>query len=80
MTVLENVSVEKKANSYFDGKVTSRNILFADGSKKTLGIMLPGDENWIELRAGMSFEVPEDSSFKLKVFSIFDYCCSYLEG
>jgi hypothetical protein len=38
-----NVSVVKKANVYFEGKVTSRTVLFADGSKKTLGIMLPGD-------------------------------------
>jgi uncharacterized protein YaiE (UPF0345 family) len=33
----------KKANVYFEGKVTSRTVLFPDGSKKTLGIMLPGD-------------------------------------
>lgn len=39
----ENVTVEKKANVYFDGKVTSRTVLFADGTKKTLGIMLPGE-------------------------------------
>ena len=39
----ENVSVVKKANVYFQGKVTSRTVLFADGTKKTLGIMLPGD-------------------------------------
>jgi uncharacterized protein YaiE (UPF0345 family) len=39
----EGVSVVKKANIYFDGKVTSRNIFFADGTRKTLGIMLPGD-------------------------------------
>jgi len=39
----ENVTVVKKANVYFDGKVTSRTILFADGSKKTLGVMLPGE-------------------------------------
>lgn len=38
-----NVTVVKKANTYFDGKVTSRTVRFADGSKKTLGIMLPGD-------------------------------------
>ena len=37
------VAVIKKANIYFDGKVTSRTVRFADGSKKTLGIMLPGD-------------------------------------
>ncbi|WP_152394959.1 pyrimidine/purine nucleoside phosphorylase [Paenibacillus guangzhouensis] len=39
----ENVTAVKKANIYFDGKVTSRTVLFADGTKKTLGIMLPGD-------------------------------------
>ncbi|MCX6037915.1 MAG: pyrimidine/purine nucleoside phosphorylase [Chloroflexi bacterium] len=39
----ENVTILKKANIYFDGKVTSRNVLFADGTRKTLGFMLPGD-------------------------------------
>lgn len=39
----ENVTIIKKANVYFDGKVTSRSILFADGTKKTLGIMMPGE-------------------------------------
>lgn len=39
----ENVSIVKKANVYFDGKVTSRTVLFADGTRKTLGIMMPGD-------------------------------------
>jgi hypothetical protein len=34
--------VIKKANVYFDGKVTSRTVLFPDNSKKTLGIMQPG--------------------------------------
>lgn len=104
MTVIKNVSIETKANFYFDGKVTSRNVFFDDGSKKTLGIMLPGEyefntsqkelveitsgeievlisgeESWKELKTGMSFEVPKDSSFKLKVQTILDYCCSYLE-
>lgn len=37
------VTVVRKANVYFEGKVTSRTILFEDGSKKTLGIMLPGE-------------------------------------
>jgi uncharacterized protein YaiE (UPF0345 family) len=39
----ENVTVVKKANIYFDGKVTSRTVLFADGTRKTLGFMLPGE-------------------------------------
>ena len=43
MGQFENVIVIKKANVCFDGKVTSRTVVFADGSKKTLGIMLPGD-------------------------------------
>ncbi len=43
MTEFSNITVIKKANVYFDGKVTSRIVLFPDGTKKTLGIMLPGD-------------------------------------
>ncbi|MFC4776827.1 pyrimidine/purine nucleoside phosphorylase [Paenibacillus sp. GCM10023252] len=43
MSQFDNVSVVKQANVYFDGKVTSRTVQFADGTKKTLGIMLPGD-------------------------------------
>ncbi len=39
----ENVTITRKANVYFDGRVTSRTITFADGTKKTLGIMQPGD-------------------------------------
>jgi purine/pyrimidine-nucleoside phosphorylase len=39
----ENVTIVKKANVYFDGKVTSRTVLFADGTRKTLGIMMPGE-------------------------------------
>ena len=43
MSKFKNVTVVKKANIYFDGKVTSRTVIFTDGSKKTLGIMLPGE-------------------------------------
>ncbi len=43
MSQFTQVSVNKAANIYFDGKVTSRKITFADGSFKTLGIMMPGD-------------------------------------
>lgn len=38
----ENVSVVCKANVYFDGKVVSHTVLFADGSRKTLGLIYPG--------------------------------------
>jgi uncharacterized protein YaiE (UPF0345 family) len=43
MSEFSNVTVVKAANVYFDGKVTSRTVKFADGSIKTLGYMLPGE-------------------------------------
>ena len=43
MTQFENVTVVKKANVYFEGRVTSRTVRFPNGEKKTLGIMLPGE-------------------------------------
>jgi uncharacterized protein YaiE (UPF0345 family) len=41
-TQFENVTAVAKANVYFDGKVVSHSLLFADGSKKTLGLIYPG--------------------------------------
>lgn len=38
----KNVTVERAANVYFDGRVTSRTIILETGEKKTLGIMLSG--------------------------------------
>lgn len=38
----KNVEVKKKANIYFDGRVTSRSVVTPDGEMKTLGVMLPG--------------------------------------
>ncbi|MGA2504179.1 MAG: pyrimidine/purine nucleoside phosphorylase [Anaerolineales bacterium] len=98
----ENVTVIKKANAYFDGKVTSRTVLFADGTRKTLGFMLPGEyefktgsrevmeilngemevllpgnPDWQGSKTGETFEVPANSSFKLKLKVPVDYCCSY---
>ncbi len=104
MTMIKNVSVEKKVNVYFEGKVTSRNIFLEDGSKKTLGVMmpgtyefgtekkeimeifsgklkvlLPGQSQWQEIKDNTSFEVPAKSKFKLEIFELTDYCCSYVD-
>lgn len=38
----DQVSVVCKANVYFDGKVVSHTVLFADGSKKTIGLIYAG--------------------------------------
>lgn len=43
MSRFDNVSVIKAANLYFDGKVSSRTVILADGTRVTLGVALPGD-------------------------------------
>ena len=41
MSQYDNVSVVKKANVYFDGKCVSHTVILADGTKKTVGVILP---------------------------------------
>ena len=41
-TEFSGVTAIAKANIYFDGKVVSHAIRFADGSRKTLGLIYPG--------------------------------------
>ena len=104
MSTFDNVSINRAANIYFDGKVTSRTITFANGEVKTLGIMLPGEytfntdkkelmeiqagkvevqlagsDKWKAYSGGESFEVPAQSSFNIKIKTIADYCCSFLD-
>jgi uncharacterized protein YaiE (UPF0345 family) len=43
MSEFKDVTIVKKANVYFDGKVVSRTVKFADGVIKTLGFMMPGE-------------------------------------
>ena len=42
-TEFSNVTAVAKANVYFEGKVVSHTIRFADGKKKTLGLIYPGE-------------------------------------
>ena len=39
--MIHNVSVNPQANVYFDGKCVSHSITLADGSKKSVGVILP---------------------------------------
>jgi hypothetical protein len=102
MSEFNNVTVVREANVYFNGAVTSRTVLFADGSKKTLGIMQPGEYEfstgkaelmeilvgelelsiagsaWQPVKGGEAFEVPADSKFTMRVKTLSDYCCSFL--
>ncbi|MCL1142877.1 pyrimidine/purine nucleoside phosphorylase [Shewanella gaetbuli] len=43
MDTINQVNVNLKANVYYDGKVISRTITFADNTRKTLGVVLPGE-------------------------------------
>lgn len=43
MQQFENVTVTCKANVYFDGRVVSHAVRLPDGSRKTLGLIYPGD-------------------------------------
>jgi len=38
---LDKVSVSTKANVYFDGKCVSHSLTLADGTKKSVGVILP---------------------------------------
>ena len=104
MDNFKNVDVDTLANIYFEGKVISRNIFLNDGSKKTLGVMLPGeyefnteskelmeilsgklnlklndDDDWRLIKGGMNFNIPSNSSFKVKVLELVNYTCSYFD-
>jgi len=40
----DNVSVDKKANVFFDGKCVSHSVFFPDGTRKTVGVVMPGSQ------------------------------------
>jgi uncharacterized protein YaiE (UPF0345 family) len=41
MSQFDSVAVVKKANVYFDGKCVSHTVRFADGTRKSVGVILP---------------------------------------
>jgi uncharacterized protein YaiE (UPF0345 family) len=59
------VTAVAKANVYFDGKVVSHSILFPDGSKKTLGMIYPGDFHFGTAKAERMEIVAGDCVVKL---------------
>ena len=100
----DHVSVVKKSNVYFNGLCVSHTVQFVDGTKKTLGVILPtpqaltfetnapermeiisgecrvvlaGNTETELFRAGQSFYVPGNSSFKIETDEPLDYVCHY---
>ena len=73
MEKFKNVTIEKKANVYLEGKIISHTIIFNSGEKKTLGIMMPGEYEFntcekeiIEVLDGrMMVLLPKETEWKL---------------
>ena len=69
-----NVTVDAKANVYFDGRVVSHTVRFADDTKKTLGLIYPGEYHFgtaaperMEIIAGACSVVLDGTSETLEV-------------
>ena len=86
----DNVSVVKKANVFFDGKCVSHTVVFADGTKKSVGVIFPsslvfntGAPEIMELNAGKHYEggqssnVPGNSCFDIETIEMLDYVCHF---
>lgn len=70
---LDNVSVGKKANVFFDGQCVSHSVYFPDGSRKTVGVIMPGSQltfnvgapELMEITAGTcSVKIAGEAAFK----------------
>ena len=73
-TQFDGVTVHTKANVYFDGNVVSHSVIFADKSKKTLGLIRPGSYHFgtaaaerMEIVAG-SCEVTLDGQTQIQTY------------
>ena len=66
MNTYKNVTVNKLANIYFEGKVISRNITFNDNTIKTLGVMLPGEYEFKTQSKELMEIISGELNFQLK--------------
>ena len=69
----DNVSVGKKANVFLDGKCVSHSVYFPDGTRKTVGVIMPdsrltfnvGAPELMEITAGeCSVKIAGEPAFK----------------
>jgi uncharacterized protein YaiE (UPF0345 family) len=73
MSSFQNVTADAKANIYFDGRVVSHTIHLADGQRKTLGLIYPGQYHFgtaapelMEIIAGSCQVILDDTSDTLE--------------
>ena len=59
----------------YEFKTQSREVMEIITGK--LNLMLNFDTDWKMIKEGMKFEIPKNSSFKVKVIELVNYTCSY---
>ena len=59
----------------YEFKTQSREVMEIITGK--LNLMLKFDADWKMIKEGMEFEIPKNSSFKVKVIELVNYTCSY---
>ena len=59
----------------YEFKTQSREVMEIITGK--LNLMLKFDTDWKMIKEGMEFEIPKNSSFKVKVIELVNYTCSY---
>ena len=59
----------------YEFKTQSREVMEIITGK--LNLMLKFDTDWKMIKEGMKFEIPKNSSFKVKVIELVNYTCSY---
>ena len=57
----ENISVVKKSNVFFDGKCVSHSVLFPNGTRKTVGVILPASKLTFNVDAPEIMEITSGS-------------------
>jgi purine/pyrimidine-nucleoside phosphorylase len=84
---LSNVTVATQASVYFDGKCISHGVTFADGTKKSVGVILPSTltfntgapeiMEWVKSSPGEKFSIPGNSKFDIRVTEPYHYICHF---
>ena len=55
----------------------SRELMEINSGK--LNLKIKNEDNWKLIKQGMSFNIPKNSSFKVKVLELVNYTCSYFD-
>jgi uncharacterized protein YaiE (UPF0345 family) len=82
---IDGVSITTKASVYFDGKCVSHTLTYPDGTRKSVGVVLPATltfgtgapEIWVRSSAGERFSIGANSSFDIRVTEPYHYICHY---